>query len=50
MRYSWSEEMADHGNLGKVAAGVIIGFKKTRFNSKDFGVLAIDTYAKDPNS
>jgi N4-gp56 family major capsid protein len=50
MRFSWSEEKQDHGNDHVVAAGTIIGVKKSRFNSKDFGVAAIDTYAKDPNS
>ena len=28
----------------------IIGVKKARFNDKDFGVIAIDTYAVDPNA
>ena len=30
--------------------GFIGGIKKTRFNSKDFGVLSIDTAAADPNA
>lgn len=50
LRFTWTEEMADHGNEPKVAAGVILGIKKTRFNGKDFGILSIDTAAKDPNS
>jgi N4-gp56 family major capsid protein len=49
LRFTWTEEMADHGNEPKVAAGVIMGVKKTRFNGKDFGILSIDTAAKDPN-
>jgi hypothetical protein len=44
------EEDADAGNEHLVTAGCIIGVKKTRFNSKDFGVLAVDTYAADPNA
>jgi hypothetical protein len=27
-----------------------MGIKKTRFNGKDFGVMAIDTAAADPNA
>jgi N4-gp56 family major capsid protein len=50
LRFTWTEEMSDHGNEPKVAAGVIMGVKKSRFNGKDFGVLSIDTAAKDPNS
>lgn len=49
MRFEWKEEMKDYGNEPTVASGVIFGFKKTRFNGKDFGVIALDTYAKDPN-
>lgn len=50
LRFSWTEEMQDHGNEPVIAAGVILGVKKTRFNSKDFGIISIDTYAKDPNT
>lgn len=50
LRFSWTEDMKDHGNEPVVAAGIIIGIKKTRFNGKDFGVQAIDTYAIDPNA
>lgn len=49
-RFEWSEEMKDHGNEPTVASGVIMGVKKSRFDSKDFGVCAIDTAAKDPNA
>jgi N4-gp56 family major capsid protein len=48
-RFSWTEEMQDHGNEPVIAAGLIAGTKKTRFNGSDFGVIAIDTYAPDPN-
>ena len=50
MRYTWEEELKDYGNEPSVASGAIFGFKKTRFNGKDFGVISIDTYAKDPNA
>lgn len=49
MRFSWKEELKDYENEPTVASGCIFGFKKTRFNNKDFGVLSLDTYAKDPN-
>jgi N4-gp56 family major capsid protein len=48
MRYMWQEELEDFGNEPTIAGGAIWGFKKTRFNGKDFGVIAIDTYAKNP--
>jgi len=49
MRLDWFEEKEDRGNEIVITAGLIYGFKKTRFNGHDFGVLTIDTYAKDPN-
>jgi N4-gp56 family major capsid protein len=49
-RFTWKEEMEDYDNEPTVVAGIIMGLKKTRFNNRDFGVLAIDTYAKDPNT
>lgn len=50
MRFMWKEEMEDYDNEPTVVAGVILGFKKTRFNSRDFGLISIDTYAKDPEA
>jgi N4-gp56 family major capsid protein len=50
MRWDWKEETKDYGNEPTVAAGAIFGFKKSRFNSRDFGVLSIDTAATDPNA
>lgn len=49
MRFTWEEELKDYKNEPSVASGAIFGFKKTRFNGKDFGVISIDTAAKDPN-
>lgn len=49
-RFSWTEEMQDHGNEPVISAGLIVGVKKTRFNNRDFGVLALDTFAQDPNA
>jgi N4-gp56 family major capsid protein len=44
-RYSWVEELFDYDNQLGVAAGSILGVKKTMFNSAAFGVIACDTYA-----
>lgn len=48
-RFTWVEETKDAGNRVAIYAGVITGFKKTRFNGYDYGVIAVDTAAKDPN-
>lgn len=50
MRWEWKEDEKDYGNEPSVASGAIFGFKKTRFNGKDFGVISVDTAAKDPNA
>ena len=47
-RMMWEEELEDYGNEPTVAAGLIFGFKKTRFNSKDFGIVAVDTASPAP--
>jgi len=49
-RFDWQEETQDHGNEPVVASGTILGVKKSRFNNRDFGVLAIDSAATDPNA
>ena len=49
-RYSWNEETDDRGNALAITAGTIYGAKKSRYNSADFGVVAVDTYAVDPNA
>ena len=48
LRYTWKEEMDDYDNEPSVVAGTIIGLKKTRFNGRDFGVMALDTHAANP--
>jgi N4-gp56 family major capsid protein len=50
VRWDWHEELDDRGNRQIVDVGAIFGIKKTRFNNKDFGVIAIDTYAVNPNA
>ena len=42
---TWVEELFDYKNQLGVSAGMIWGLKKTVFNSLDFGVLTISTYA-----
>jgi len=48
-RYTWNEETDDRGNALVITAGTIYAVKKSRYNSKDFGVIAADTYAADPS-
>lgn len=50
LRYTWVEETDDFGNEPTVASGTIMGVSKARFNNRDFGVLSIDTAAKDPTA
>lgn len=47
-RYSWNEDKDDRGNALAITAGTIFGVKKTVFNSKDFGVIAFDSYTPNP--
>ncbi|MDA4845944.1 N4-gp56 family major capsid protein [Hoeflea poritis] len=49
-RYSWKEESKDYENELTVSAGCIFGAKKATFNSRDFGVVALDTAAANPNA
>lgn len=49
MRFTWEEELKDYGNEPTIASGFIAGIKKARFNSKDFGVISVDTAAANPN-
>lgn len=56
LRFDWTEESKDHGNSVKIGTNSIFGVKKTTYKSKDntvqrdFGVMALDTYARDPNA
>lgn len=49
-RFGWNEETRDNGNQVVITSSCIFGIKKTRFNSKDFGIMALDTAAKDPRT
>jgi len=48
-RYSWNEETEDRGNRLVITAGAKYGIKRATFNSKDVGVIAVDTACADPN-
>lgn len=43
--YTWVEQMFDYERQLGVSAQTIAGLKKTRFNSADYGVITISTYA-----
>ena len=43
-KYDWHEETDDRGNALAISSGAIFGIKKTKFNSMDFGIVALDTY------
>lgn len=53
-RYKWTEEVKDHGNQVAIGSYAIMGIKKATYKSKDasvtrdFGVMALDTYCVDP--
>lgn len=42
---SWYEETDDYGNEKGIAVGSIFGMNKSVFNSKDYAVMAIESYA-----
>lgn len=48
-RFTWVEEVTDGKQKIEIICGAIWGFKKTRFRNRDFGSLAIDTYATPVN-
>ena len=48
LRFDWHEESRDNGNQAVITTATICGIKKCTFNSKDFGVIALDTAATDP--
>lgn len=48
LRFGWYEEERDSGNQVVISTHSIFGISKVQFNAKDFGVMAIDTAAKQP--
>jgi N4-gp56 family major capsid protein len=49
-RFDWYEESRDNGNQVVISTSCIWGCKKVTFNGLDYGVIALDTYAKNPNT
>lgn len=47
-KMNWVEELFDYNNQLGVAAGMIAGLKKSRFNSMDFGTIVFATYSPQP--
>lgn len=54
LRFNWQEEMEDRDNQIVITSNSILGMNKCQFASGgvnyDFGVIALDTYALDPNA
>lgn len=48
LRFGWHEESRDNGNQVVITTHSIFGIKKVAWNGKDYGVIAIDTAAKQP--
>jgi hypothetical protein len=46
---TWKEKMFDYGAKFGISTRTIYGVKKSVFNSRDFGVIAVDTII-NPNS
>lgn len=44
-KFKWVEELFDYENQLGVAAGLVAGLKKTRFNSADFATIVMSSYA-----
>ena len=53
LRFDWHEESQDRGNQAVITTASIFGVKKTAFTiestSRDFGVIALDSYVADPS-
>lgn len=47
-KMNWVEELFDYNNQLGVAAGMIAGMKKSRFNSADFGTYVFASYSPAP--
>lgn len=48
LRFDWVETDRDNKNQVVISTSTIVGVKKTTFNGKDYGVIAVDSYAADP--
>lgn len=45
----WVEKDFDYGNKWGIKSGILGGIQKVMFNSKEYGVIAVDTYATPIN-
>lgn len=43
-KFSWAEEEFDYGEEIGIKAGLVFGFKKTRYNGEDYGTVVLTTY------
>jgi N4-gp56 family major capsid protein len=48
LRFGWHEEERDNGNQVVITTHSIFGINKVTFNGLDFGIMAIDSAAKQP--
>lgn len=48
MKMRWFEELLDAGNQLRITAGMIMGIKKTRFQSMDYATITVSSY--EPNA
>jgi hypothetical protein len=44
-KYRWNEELFDHKRRLEVSAWTIHGFKRTQYNSIDYGTVVVSTWA-----
>lgn len=49
-KFRWFEALLDHGRKLEVSAFSIFGMKKSVYNSEDYGVVTIHTYAQAANA
>ena len=45
---NWVEKTFDYMDMPGIATGMVFGFDRAKFNSKDFGVIKIETSARPP--
>jgi len=50
LRFGWHEEERDNGNQAVITTHSIFGISKVTFNSLDFGIMALDSAAKQPGT
>lgn len=48
LRFGWYEESRDNGNQVVISTHSIFGMNKVTFNSLDFGIMVLDSYAAAP--